>query len=144
MEQPKPNLAGVHVVHHSMGDITALVVDYSEHIRALLTMHLRNEGIKDIQQASDGGAAIEKYRQQRPSIVFVDYVLPKMNGLMVLKQLRQIDPKAKVVIVSSVSSIEIVRMAKDLGASFYILKPWQPGKLTEVIQFIFNIEGTAK
>jgi len=144
MDIPKADVGGIHVKQQSISELTALIVDFSEHIRALMNMHLRNEGLKEVFQVADGVAAIEKYRQVRPSIVFVDFILPKMNGLTVLKQLKQIDPQAKVVIVTAVSSIEIVRLAKDLGASYYILKPWQPNKLSEVLRFVFNIQGDKK
>lgn len=142
MEQTKIETSNIIVSNTKISDLSALVVDYSEHIRALLSMHLTNIGIKDIHQAGDGLAAIEKFRQTHPSIVITDYILPKMNGLSLIKQLRQISPKVRVIMLTAVSSIEIVRLAKELGASHYILKPWQVNKLSEVIYNIFNIQPT--
>ncbi len=144
METQKPEISGIHVKQTSIHDLTALIVDYSEHIRALLNMQLRNEGVKEVFQVGDALSAIEKYRQVRPSVVFVDYILPKMNGLAVVKQLRQIDPQAKIIILTAVSSIEIVKLAKELGASYYLLKPWNAQKLSEILRFVFNLQGDKK
>lgn len=141
MESHKTEMTNIHVTTTKVSDLSALVVDFSEHIRALVSMHLTNIGLKEVHQAGDGMAAIEKYRQVRPSIVFTDYILPKMNGLSLIKQLRQVNPQARIIMLTAVSSIEIVRLAKELGASYYILKPWQATKLSEVIANIFNLQG---
>ena len=135
--------SGIKVKGTKINEITALIVDYSEHIRALLTMHLTTIGLKEVHQAGDGLSAIEKYRQTRPSVVFIDYILPKLNGLNTIKQLKQINPNVKVVMLTAVSSIEIVKTARELGVNYYVLKPWQTAKLAEAIKFIFNIHESA-
>ncbi len=123
------------------GDVSVLIVDDSEHVRALLLMLLKKEGIKNIYQAVDGLDGFEKYRVHNPTIVFLDYMLPKMSGLDVLKQIKGYDPNAKVIMLSAVSSMEVIQQARELGASHYLIKPYQPAKVVEVMNKILSQTG---
>jgi two-component system, chemotaxis family, chemotaxis protein CheY len=123
-------------------EISVLIVDDSEHIRALLLMLLKKEGITKIIQAIDGIEGIEKYRANNPTLVFLDYMLPKMSGLEVLKAIRGYDPAAKVIMLTAVSSMEIAQQAKELGASHFLVKPYQPTKVIEILRKILSQPGS--
>ncbi|MEW6062630.1 MAG: response regulator, partial [Bacteroidota bacterium] len=90
--------------------------------------------------AINGEDGIEKFKQYAPSIVFLDNMLPKMSGIEVLKQIKMINPQAVVVIISAVSDIETVREAKAAGASYYIVKPYSPERVVEVMYKLLSIE----
>ncbi|MFZ4621154.1 MAG: response regulator [Bacteroidota bacterium] len=124
-------------------DVSVLVVDDSDHIRTLFAMTLKKIGIKEIHYAADGAEGLLRYTQDKPTITFLDNMLPKMSGMEVLREIRNVKPDAIVVIVSAVSNIEAVQEAKMKGASYYLVKPYLPGKIIEVMKKLLNLEGVA-
>jgi len=125
----------------SKESISILIVDDSEHVRALLTMLMKKEGIVKVHQVTDGESAVSTYKQIRPSLVFLDNMLPKLSGMEVLKQIHTFDPLAIVVMISAISSPEIILEAKQNGASYYLIKPYSSQKVIEVLKKLLNITG---
>lgn len=123
-------------------DISVLVVDDSDHIRTLFAMTLKKMGVKKVHYAADGEEGLLRFKHDKPSIIFLDNMLPKLSGMEVLKEIRAIKSDAIVVIVSAVSSIEAVQEAKSKGASYYLVKPYLPSKIVEIIQKLLNISGS--
>ena len=101
---------------------------------------LEKMGHEIIYKASNGKDAIDYYRDHwfEIDIVMMDVVLPKMDGLQALRQLLQINPKAKVIMVTSISSSNIVQGALNVGASDYVVKPF---RLSEIARAIDNVLG---
>ncbi|MDE3057507.1 MAG: response regulator [Bacteroidota bacterium] len=128
----------------NLSDISVLIVDDSEHSRALLTMLMRREGVKNVHHAMDGEAAVEKFKELRPALVFLDNMLPKLSGMEALKKIRSFDPTAKVIMISAISTPAVVQEAKEAGASYYLIKPYSPDKVVEVVRRMLDAEGTAK
>ncbi len=124
-------------------DVSVLVVDDSDHIRTLFAMTLKKMGIQKVHYAADGAEGLVRYIADKPTITFLDNMLPKRSGMEVLKEIRALKSDAIVVIVSAVSSIEAVQEAKGRGASHYLVKPYMPSKIVEIIQKLLNVEGSA-
>ncbi|MFA6456572.1 MAG: response regulator [Bacteroidota bacterium] len=124
-------------------DISVLVVDDSDHIRTLFAMTFKKIGIKKIHYAADGADGLERYKNEKPTITFLDNMLPKMSGMEVLKEIRGLRSDAIVVIISAVSSLEAVQEAKSKGASYYLVKPYMPSKIEELMNKLLNIERSA-
>ncbi|MBP9211791.1 MAG: response regulator [Bacteroidetes bacterium] len=121
-------------------DVSVLVVDDSDHIRTLFAMTFKKIGITRIHFAADGAEGVVKFRTERPTITFLDNMLPRLSGMEVLKEIRGMQPDAVVVIVSAVSSMDAVQEAKNKGASYYLVKPYMPAKIIEIIQKLLNLE----
>jgi two-component system chemotaxis response regulator CheY len=121
-------------------EVSVLVVDDSDHIRTLFAMTFKKMGIAKIHFAADGAEGLTKYRTERPTITFLDNMLPRLSGMEVLKEIKAIQADAIVVIVSAVSSMEAVQEAKNKGASYYLVKPYMPTKIAEIIQKLLNLE----
>jgi two-component system, chemotaxis family, chemotaxis protein CheY len=99
-----------------------LIVDDSSLARRRARGILEGGGYEVI-EAEDGMAALERYFVERPDVVLLDLVMKGMYGLEVLTKLRQIDPKARVIVVSAdvqTSSHELVAAA---GAAGFLVKP---------------------
>ncbi len=128
----------------SVNDISVLIVDDSEHVRALLTMLMRREGVKHVHQAMDGEAAVEKFKELKPSLVFLDNMLPKLSGMDALKKIRTFDPTAKIIMISAISTPAVVQEAKESGASYYLIKPYSPDKVIEVMHRVLGIGGQSQ
>lgn len=122
-------------------DVTVLIVDDSEHIRALFAVTLKKLGIGTVVMAANGEEGVEQFQKTNPSIVFLDNLMPKMNGLEALKQMRTLRPDAVVVMLSAVTSMDVVKEAKERGASFYLVKPYTQAKVVEIIQKFLGVEG---
>jgi CheY-like chemotaxis protein len=112
---------------------TALVVDDSPHNRAVLTSILRKKNL-NVELAEDGQKALEKFSAVRPAVVFLDYILPKRNGVEVLREIRTSDPDVVVIMVTSISSADEVHAAHAAGANGYVLKPYSPEKIYTLLE----------
>ena len=62
-------------------------------------------------------------KEERPHLILLDVQMPKMDGLEVLRRLREIDKEVSVIMITSVNEQEIARQAIELGAFDYIVKP---------------------
>ena len=77
----------------------------------------------DVIEAEDGIAAIERYFVDKPAVVMLDLVMKGMYGLDVLAQLRQMDPAARVIVVSADVQTSSHEMAAASGAAGFLIKP---------------------
>jgi len=84
-------------------------------------------------EASDGQEGVELYQQLKPDLVFLDVVMPRMSGIEALKQIRAIDPEAKVIMLTSMSDIDSVTECRKAGAIAYILKPFEADKIKQIV-----------
>jgi len=113
-----------------------LVADDSEFARKSLIRALSSIGGDLAGEAVSGQDAVQKYRNLKPDIVFMDIIMPGIEGIDALDMILQDDSSAKVVIVSSLSHREIVKSALKKGAEHYITKPVQNAPLADIIQFV--------
>ena len=105
---------------------SVLIVDDLRSSREMMCKILSVLGIAHVRTAHCGKAALESLRIQRPEIVFLDWVMPEMTGLEVLKEIRK-EPNLKnipVVMVTSCSNREMVVEALKASANGYIVKPF--------------------
>ncbi|HSB79595.1 MAG TPA: response regulator [Candidatus Methylomirabilis sp.] len=99
-----------------------LVVDDEPDAVELLMEFLTSKGYEVI-TAGGGEEAIQKVKAERPHLILLDVRMPKMNGLEVLRQVRQIDNEIGVIMVTAVNEEATGRQALELGAFDYIVKP---------------------
>ena len=117
------------------GERRILIVDDEPFILKSLTFVLRKEGFL-VDSATNGMEAKEKIEQQRPNIVFLDIMMPKMNGLEVCQWLRQ-DPvlKETYVIILTAKGQEADReKGLKIGADEYMTKPFSPSHVVNRIK----------
>ena len=112
---------------------TALIIDDSEINREILNFYLQEENFETF-FALDGMEGVKTFEQIHPKFVFLDIVMPKMSGLDVLKEIKAIDPRAIVIMVSSYVSKHNVQKAKNLKADWFLMKPFTKEKLIEVLK----------
>ncbi len=83
--------------------------------------------------ALTGKEAISSVERDKPSIVFLDIIMPDMDGFEVLRRIKEIDPDIKVIMVSAADDKEVREKAKALGADEFIRKPFSKRYLEEVV-----------
>jgi len=114
-----------------------LVVDDEPFILKSLSFVLTKEGFH-IQTATNGVEAMEKIRQQKPDIVFLDIMMPKMNGMEVCRWIRD-DPDLRniYVIILTAKGQEMDReKGFSIGADEYMTKPFSPSSVLQRIREI--------
>ena len=110
-----------------------LIVDDSGLARRRARSILESAGFEVI-EAEDGMAALERYFVAKPDIVLLDLVMKGMYGLEVLARLREMDPTARVIVVSAdvqTSSHELVAQG---GAAGFLVKPVDPNEVLTLVR----------
>ena len=109
-----------------------LLVDDSSLARRSTRRILEGAGY-EVVEAEDGMAAIERYFVEKPDVVMLDLVMKGMYGLEVLNKLREMDPDARVVVLSAdiqTSSRDLVQAA---GAAGFLSKPADPRQVIDMV-----------
>ncbi len=117
-----------------------LVVDDAKFMQTLTEKLLLKMGHEILHKASNGLEALEYYDKHWTSIdvVLLDVVMPKFDGLQTLRQLRQINPAVKIIMVTSISSQNIVMGAMKAGASEFITKPFRLSEFARAVNKILR------
>jgi two-component system chemotaxis response regulator CheY len=106
---------------------TALVVDDSRAIRTILSKTLRDLGF-EVREAGNGIEALEVIQAEKTGVtlILIDWNMPEMNGLDLLKRLRQNPEFSSLVVVMVTAETEVDRIAEALeaGANEYVMKPF--------------------
>jgi nitrogen regulation protein NR(I) len=111
---------------------TLLIVDDERNVLYALERGLRADGLR-IVTAQTGKAGIQLVQDEKPDAVLLDIRLPDLSGLDVLKELRQIDPKLPVIVMTTHGTAETAIEAMLRGAFDYLLKPWDLDELTDLV-----------
>lgn len=123
-----------------------LVVDDDPQVLRLMRVNLELEGY-DVVSAPDGDEALEAVLNDRPDVVVCDVMMPGMDGLTVLRNLRSNPRTSKIpfVVVSAKAQRSDVKAALDMGADRYITKPFDPQELLDAVgQLVGGANSTSR
>lgn len=109
-----------------------LVVDDDEGVRWSLRMLLKDQ--YDLAFAQDGKAAIAMFSEVQPDIVLLDLCMPELSGIEVMRSFKTLDPHMVAIIITAFASVETAQKALRLGAFDYLIKPFNPTDLEDVIR----------
>jgi len=90
-------------------------------VRTLLDMLLRAQGY-NVALADNGLTGLQLYNQEHPDVILLDLKMPKLDGMAVLKQIRSVDSKQPVIVLTGDPSPETEREVRALGVSEFIIK----------------------
>ena len=122
--------------------INVMLADDHVLIREGIKQLLEFDGsMKVIEEASDGIECLEKLKNVRPDILLLDINMPNMNGIDVLKELKENNDPVKVLILTVHSEVEYLVKAVDIGANGYILKDSGSVELKQAINTVID-EGS--
>jgi len=113
-----------------------LICDDSLLVRKKLKELLLECGCDEIIEASNGEQAIELYQTNKPNVVFMDIVMPVLDGIEALKKIKELDQDAHVVMVSSVGTKTNLMDALKVGAKDFIQKPYDKEQISKIIENI--------
>jgi two-component system chemotaxis response regulator CheY len=118
-----------------------LIVDDSALARRMLRQILESAGY-EVEEATDGAQALERYFLNRHDIVLLDNVMDRMYGLEVLAKFRELNPEVRVVMATADVQTSTQDEARAAGASAYITKPFNKEKVLQLVSSILT-EGSA-
>ena len=122
MDQPQPRI---------------LVVDDDPDILVLLQHRLEQLGYA-VRTATHGPEALNKLASEQPALILLDLRLPRLSGLDVLQQIKQVAPEVTVIVMTAYASVEKAVEAMKAGAFDFLTKPLTPGHLELVVQKAFE------
>ena len=110
-----------------------LIVDDAAFMRLKTSKFLTECGY-EVVEASNGAEAVDAYKRQKPDCVLLDITMPDMDGLTALKELRKIDPEARVTMLTAMGQQSIVLDALKSGAKDFIVKPFDSARVLAAVQ----------
>ena len=107
-----------------MKQINVLLADNCSEFTKLFSEYLSlNPNINIVGITADGAETVELLRQTRPDVLLLDLVMPRVDGLEVLRRISSESERPKVLVVSALGSEEVTKRALELGADFFFIKP---------------------
>ena len=113
-----------------------LVVDDEPHIRTVLRSYLQADGF-DVTEAADGEGAIAAIRDGRPDVVLLDVMLPGIDGLEVLRQLRVFSDAYVILVTARTEEVDKL-VGLGVGADDYVTKPFSPREVTARVKAVLR------
>ena len=116
-----------------MDRIRVLIVDDSEFVTRKLQDIMEKANMEVVAIANNGIDALKMFKEYKPDVITMDINMPDMDGLSALKLIHQMNPEAKIIMLSSMSSKDKVIDAMREGAKGFITKPFVSEKVIATI-----------
>ena len=113
-----------------------LIVDDAAFIRMMIKDILTKNGYEVVAEAANGVEAVELYKSHQPDLVTMDITMPEMDGIEAVKQIKAVNPAAKVIMCSAMGQQSMVMDAIKAGANDFIVKPFQADRVLEAVKKI--------
>ncbi len=120
-----------------MVSTSILIVDDHGSLRKSMSEYLRRqEGVEEVREAANGVEALKCLHEGHFDILVTDIVMPMMDGYMLLEEIRrqQITPQPRIIVASALGRDDFITRAIELGAQFYMVKPFEPEHLLSHIR----------
>ena len=121
-----------------------LVVDDQPQIVRLIQLHLDREGFQ-VLTAADGEEALERVQVERPDLVILDVIMPKMDGFEVLRTIKatpDLQQTPVIMLTVKTQSADIVEGLRE-GAELYLPKPFHPRELVALVKRVLEPEASS-
>ncbi len=125
----------------ALNRVKVLIADDEQDVLNLMAKRVTKEGYVVV-TAVDGQEAWEKINKENPDIILLDLKMPRMDGLTVLKKLREHPPTSKwqpVIIVSALNELKDVEAGLSLEADHYLTKPCQMEDVLKGIRLMLSL-----
>ncbi len=115
-----------------------LIVDDASFMRMMIKDILTKNGFEVVGEAENGAKAIEKYKELNPELVIMDITMPEMDGIQAVREIKNIDKDAKIVMCSAMGQQAMVIEAIQAGAKDFIVKPFQADRVIEAVKKVLS------
>jgi len=120
-----------------------LIIDDERELCWAIEKSLQKDGY-DVFSATDGLEGLNIFYEQKIDLVILDIKIGEINGLDILKQIRNVDPRVPVLVMTGYSTIEMAMKALDREATAYLTKPLKISRLRETIKEMLARSGEGK
>lgn len=120
-----------------------LIIDDEHELCWALEKALQKDGY-DVLSATDGLEGLNIFYEQKFDVVILDIKIGEINGLDILKQIRDVNPRVPVIVMTGYSTMEMAMKALDREATVYLTKPFKVSKLRETIKEMLARSGEGK
>ena len=121
---------------------TILVVDDDPAFLHSLELILRVDGFA-VTTAENGVRGLQAFRNRGPDVVLIDVMMPKLDGLEAVRQMRRERPGAKIIVMSGSArpdTLDLPTAVREMGAAAFLEKPFEPAVLRKVVQDLLRQE----
>ena len=115
-----------------------LIVDDASFMRMMIKDILTKNGFKVAGEAENGIKAVEKFKELDPELVIQDITMPEMDGIQAVREIKNIDKDAKIVMCSAMGQQAMVIEAIQAGAKDFIVKPFQADRVIEAVKKVLS------
>ena len=125
-----------------MGEASVLIVDDDPVVRRMLQLSFESEGF-DVSTASDGLEGLEAMRRDKPNVVVLDIMMPKLDGMKVMNELQSDDDLRgmPVILLSAKATSLDIDLGLKAGAADYVTKPCDPIELIDRVRSLLAKTG---
>ena len=124
-----------------MDKVRVLIVDDHPVVREGLRTFLELQpDLEFVGEAADGVEALDKVGQLLPDVVLMDLVMPRMDGITTIRQIKALSPSTRILVLTSFSEDDKVFPAVKAGAHGYLMKDIRPAELAEAIRSVHSGE----
>ncbi|MCM1328939.1 MAG: response regulator [Ruminococcus sp.] len=117
-----------------MSAIKVLICDDSVFVRKKMRNILALLGVSNVIEAENGQQAVDKYKSETPTLVFMDIIMPEKDGLQALAEIIAFDGGARVVMASSVGTQQNLKDAIVAGAYDFLQKPIETADIARIVK----------
>lgn len=115
-----------------------LIVDDAAFMRMMLKDIITKNGYEVAGEAENGAKAVEMYKELKPDLVMMDITMPEMDGIQAVREIKKIDPQAKIIMCSAMGQQAMVIESIQAGARDFIVKPFQAERIVEAIKKVLG------
>jgi len=115
-----------------------LIVDDATFMRMMIKDVLIKNGFTIAGEAENGAKAVEKYKELNPDLVIMDITMPEVDGIQAVREIKKIDPSAKIIMCSAMGQQAMVIEAIQAGAKDFIVKPFQAERIIEAVKKVIG------
>ena len=114
-----------------------LIVDDAFFIRVVLKEVLSPEGY-ELLEANDGKEGVELYEREKPDLVLLDILMPVMDGIAAFKEMKKINPDAKIIFISAVEEKEALNKLSEYNIDGFIKKPFDIDNIKAQVNIVLR------
>ena len=111
-----------------------LVVDDAAFMRMMIKDILIKHGYEVVGEATNGAEAMVRYKELAPDLVTMDITMPEMDGITAVREIKKLDPNARIIMCSAMGQQAMVLEAIQAGARDFVVKPFQADRVIDAVK----------
>ena len=115
-----------------------LIVDDASFMRKILKKILSGQGYEIVAEAEDADTGIDAYKKNQPDLTTMDICMPKKSGIEAIREIRDYDGTAKILVCSALGQELLVMEAIEAGAEDFIVKPFKKDEILETVEKVLS------